>query len=585
MIRILWQLGNPANRKALATLLALLIIASLALAVGLVFIALFLDALFSGDTARAGSFVIWAVASFLVYAVTDWPAEVIAQKVGSEYILRIHELLANRAVELPLGFFDVDRSGQLGVTATSGAVFAANAPGMMLRPILQGAVSAGIASVFLVFIDWRIGLLTILVSLVTVIAYRRLFAAVKIEERKKGEQEEQTAAQVLEFAQVQPVLRAAGPDSLGERTVRQAMREQLLILRRTQSSSQGVLARLNTIITVGTILVYAAATGLLLAGQLQPGMFIGIVVLVFTLAGLAAKTLPFGDGLQMAHNTLDEVQKVLQAETLPEPVTAAEPTDYGIEFDDVTFGYLPDTPVVQGVSFRVPPGTTTALVGPSGSGKSTLVKLAARFYDVDGGAVRIGGQDVRDLGSRRVLDSLAMVFQDVYLFEDTLYENIRLGRQDAAREEVLRAAELAGVTQIAEQLPNGFDTVISEGGQNLSGGQRQRVSIARALLKNAPIVLLDEATSSLDIDNEHLILRGLEELSEQRTTIVIAHRLHTIIGADQIVVLSPHGDVEAVGTHDELLVTSERYRGFWGEKTEAMGWRLARGSQSGAGND
>ncbi|MGO1832405.1 MAG: ATP-binding cassette domain-containing protein, partial [Brevibacterium yomogidense] len=170
----------------------------------------------------------------------------------------------------------------------------------------------------------------------------------------------------------------------------------------------------------------------------------------------------------------------------------------------------------------------------------------------------------------------AMVFQDVYLFEDTLYENIRLGRAGATREEVLAAAELAGVTEIAEQLPDGFDTVISEGGQNLSGGQRQRVSIARALLKDAPIVLLDEATSSLDIDNEHLILKGLETLSGDRTTIVIAHRLHTIIGADQIVVLSPHGEVEAVGTHDELIVSSERYQRFWGEKTEATGWRLAR---------
>lgn len=576
MIRILYRLGNTANRRVLTALLTLMGISSLALSVGLVFIALFLDALFSADLERAGGITLCVAVAFAVYCLADWPAEVISQKVGSEYILRIHELLANRAVELPLGFFEVDRSGQIGVTATTGAVFAANAPGVMLRAILQGAVPAALASVFLVVIDWRIGLLAAAVSLITVFAYRHLFRRYKSVERAKGEQEERTAAQVLEYARVQPVLRAAGPDSIGERTVRAAMREQLLRLQRTQATGSSILARLNTIITLGTIAIYALATGLVLAGQLSPGAFIGIIVLAFSLAKLAAETIPFGEGLQMAHNTLNEVETILEAATLPEPEEGASPSGHDIEFDRVSFGYHADAPVLKGVCFSVRPGTTTALVGPSGSGKSTLLKLAARFYDVDDGAIKIGGADVRELGSRRVLDCLAMVFQEVYLFEDTLYENIRLGRKDATREEVLAAAELAGVAEIADQLPLGFETMVSEGGQNLSGGQRQRVSIARALLKDAPIVLLDEATSSLDIDNEHLILRGLEALAGNRTTIVIAHRLHTIVGADQIVVLSPHGEVEACGTHEELLVSSGRYRGFWNEKTEATGWRLAR---------
>ncbi|MGO1480588.1 MAG: ATP-binding cassette domain-containing protein, partial [Brachybacterium sp.] len=166
-------------------------------------------------------------------------------------------------------------------------------------------------------------------------------------------------------------------------------------------------------------------------------------------------------------------------------------------------------------------------------------------------------------------------FQDVYLFEDTLYENIRLGRGDATAQEVMEAAEAAGVAEIAEHLPQGFDTIISEGGQNLSGGQRQRVSIARALLKDAPVVLLDEATSSLDVDNEHLVMGGLRALSGGgRTTIVIAHRLHTIIDAEQIVVLGPNGQVEARGSHDELLASSPRYQRLWGEKSQAGSWTL-----------
>ncbi|SJM50669.1 ABC transporter, ATP-binding/permease protein [Agrococcus casei LMG 22410] len=576
----MYGIGSRSNRMLLTIQLALIALAALALSTGLVCVALFIDAVFSGDSALSGRYAIWIVVAFAVFAAADWPSEVISQNVGKEYILRIHELLANRAVELPLGFFDADRTGQLGVTATTGAVFAANAPGMMLRPIMHGATVAVVTSSYLLFIDWRIGLITLAVSIVAVISQRKLFAEYKAAEQIKAQHDQRTASQVLEFAQVQPVLRAAGSNSIGERSVRATMREQLLVLTRTQKAGQGVLARMNTILAFGVITIYAVTTTLLIAGQLTPGLFIGVIVLVFILAKLAAATIPFGEGLQLAHNTFEELRSVLDADLLPEPEAPATPADFSIEFDRVTFGYQTDDPVVRDVSFTVPSGTTTALVGPSGSGKSTLMKLAARFYDVDDGSVRIGGEDVRALGTRNVLDSIAIVFQDVYLFEDTLYENIRLGHRDASREAVLRAAEAAGVAEFAEALPQGFETIISEGGANLSGGQKQRVSIARALLKDAPVVLLDEATSSLDVTNEHHILTGLRQLAGNATTLVIAHRLHTIRDADQIVVLNPNGEVEAVGTHEELIVTNERYRGFWGERTDSSDWRISRESRS-----
>ena len=580
MIRIMYGIGSRSNRMLLTIQLALIALAALALSTGLVCVALFIDAVFSGDSALSGRYAIWIVVAFAVFAAADWPSEVISRTSGKEYILRIHELLANRAVELPLGFFDADRTGQLGVTATTGAVFAANAPGMMLRPIMHGATVAVVTSSYLLFIDWRIGLITLAVSIVAVISQRKLFAEYKAAEQIKAQHDQRTASQVLEFAQVQPVLRAAGSNSIGERSVRATMREQLLVLTRTQKAGQGVLARMNTILAFGVITIYAVTTTLLIAGQLTPGLFIGVIVLVFILAKLAAATIPFGEGLQLAHNTFEELRSVLDADLLPEPEAPATPADFSIEFDRVTFGYQTDDPVVRDVSFTVPSGTTTALVGPSGSGKSTLMKLAARFYDVDDGSVRIGGEDVRALGTRNVLDSIAIVFQDVYLFEDTLYENIRLGHRDASREAVLRAAEAAGVAEFAEALPQGFETIISEGGANLSGGQKQRVSIARALLKDAPVVLLDEATSSLDVTNEHHILTGLRQLAGNATTLVIAHRLHTIRDADQIVVLNPNGEVEAVGTHEELIVTNERYRGFWGERTDSSDWRISRESRS-----
>ena len=574
MIRTLYALGSQSNTLSQILVLTLIALSALALAIGMILIALFLDTLFSAGPAQAAGWLPWIVAAVLIYAAVDWPTEVIAQDLGHDYVLRIHELIAERTVELPLGFFDEDRSGQIGVTATSGALFAANAPAMMLRPMMHGAAAAGLASVFLIAVDWRLGLAAVGVAAVVWVTYHRLMAQYRIAERHKGERNEHGAAQVLEFAQVQPVLRAAGPDSLGERAIRAAIREQFTAQRHTQKTGEMIMGRLATIIMIGTVVIDALATVLLLHHWLEVGTYIGVIVLVFILARVAMAGLPYGEGLQAARNTLAEIQKILDAHVLPEPHTPQHPKDNGIELDGVGFGYAPDTPVVGGVSFTVPPGTTTALVGPSGCGKTTLLKLVARFYDVDRGAVRIGGVDVRDLGTRAVLDSLAMVFQDVYLFEATLYENIRLGRHDATRQEVLRAAELAGVTEIAAGLPDGFDTLISEGGSNLSGGERQRVSIARALLKDAPIVLLDEATSSLDVNNEHLVMRGMQALSHKRTTIVIAHRLHTIRDADQIVVMSPNGSVEAIGSHDELMESSPRYRGFWGEKTDANSWRL-----------
>lgn len=227
------------------------------------------------------------------------------------------------------------------------------------------------------------------------------------------------------------------------------------------------------------------------------------------------------------------------------------------------------------VAFRARPGTVTAIVGPSGSGKTTIARLISRFWDVDSGAVMVDGVDIRELGTEQLMSRLSMVFQDVYLFDDSLIANIRVGRPDASDEEVFRAADLSGVTSIANRL--GWHTPVGEGGRLLSGGERQRVSVARALLKQAPIVLFDEATSALDAENEANILAAMDELREQSTFIVIAHKLDTIKSADQIVVLDEHGQVSQLGTHSELSVVPGIYRHFWQQRKAARGWKISSG--------
>ncbi|MDP2711207.1 MAG: ATP-binding cassette domain-containing protein, partial [Solirubrobacteraceae bacterium] len=258
---------------------------------------------------------------------------------------------------------------------------------------------------------------------------------------------------------------------------------------------------------------------------------------------------------------------------LPEPVAPREPAGAAVRLRGVRFSYGDDR-VLDGVDVDVPAGSVLALVGPSGAGKTTVARLVARFWDVDDGCVEIGGVDVRELSGATLMAHVALVFQDVYLFSDTIEANIRAGRPGASADEVREAARRARVDEIVRRMPDGWRTQVGDGGAALSGGERQRVSIARALLKDAPIVVLDEATSALDPLSESAVEQALAELKADRTTIVIAHRLSTVVAADQIAVLE-HGRIVERGSHRELLELGGRYADFWRERRRARGWRLA----------
>lgn len=261
---------------------------------------------------------------------------------------------------------------------------------------------------------------------------------------------------------------------------------------------------------------------------------------------------------------------------LKEPVMTGErqpPDRHDIELRGVTFGYRQQA-VLKDVSLAVPVGSFTALVGPSGSGKSTVLRLIARFYDPDAGEVLLGGDNVRSMEPEALLRKVSMVFQDVYLFQDTIANNIRFGRGDATMEEIVEAARQACCHDFIMKLPNGYDTLVGEGGSTLSGGEKQRISIARAMLKNAPIVLLDEATASLDPENEAFIQQAIDRLVQGRTVIAIAHRLKTVRGADNIAVLS-EGRIVEQGRHDDLLAAGGLYKRMWELQRQASGWKIS----------
>jgi ATP-binding cassette subfamily B protein len=244
-----------------------------------------------------------------------------------------------------------------------------------------------------------------------------------------------------------------------------------------------------------------------------------------------------------------------------------------VQLDHVVFGYGDRAPVLDGVDLKLEPGTVTALVGPSGSGKTTVTRLIARFWDTNQGAVRIGGVDVKDLSDEDRAAQLSLVFQDVYLFNESLRENIALGDPGASESEVLRAAELARVTPIAERIPGGWNGSVGESGKLLSGGERQRASIARALLKKAPILLLDEATAALDGVTAKAIRTTIESLRGQVTVLIIAHQAETIANADRVAFLE-HGRICALGTHQELFASNPRYAAFWSGRAQAQQWQF-----------
>ena len=283
-----------------------------------------------------------------------------------------------------------------------------------------------------------------------------------------------------------------------------------------------------------------------------------------------------GEQLMAAKSAVTRIEEVLNEQPLPENSRTERPRNTSVSFENVSFCYPGTTvKVLNNVTFEVPAGQTVALVGASGSGKSTAAKLIPRFYDVSEGSVKIGGADVRNIEKKTLMDQIAFVFQNTKLFKDTLLENIRASRMDATREEVRQAAEAAQCKEIIDRLPDGLDTVVGSGGTYLSGGENQRIALARAVLKDAPIIVLDEATAFADAENEHQIQLAFEKLTAGKTVLMIAHRLSTIQNADQILVFD-QGEIIERGTHNELLEKNGKYASMWKDYQTSIQWKVGK---------
>ncbi|MEV1292345.1 ABC transporter ATP-binding protein [Pseudonocardia sp. NPDC049635] len=574
MISDLLLILGPQHRRRMVTYLAWVAGFGVLQGVAMVLLVPFLEALLVGDTAAAwtwtGVLLVAVAAACVAYHVQAMRGFGVALVV----LETMHERLGDHVASLPLGWFSTERVGRLSRLVTGGTMMVAGLFAHLLTPLIVAIATPATIALAMLLFDWRLAVATLLCVPLLWAAFR--FAARWV---GRGDELDDAAAvvagdRVVEFARAQRVLRAFGRAAGGYAPLEDAIEGQRRAGRRSLwLATAGIVAGSFAVQVTFSVLILTG-TYLALGGTLDPVRMIALVALGARFTGPLAEAGDYAGVVRIARNDLRRLVAVLSEEPLPEPArSVARPEPGAIELDRVTFAYEPGSPVLREVSLRVEPRTTVALVGASGSGKTTVTRLIARFADVDAGTVRVGGADVRDQTTEDLMAQLALVFQDVYLFDGTLEDNVRLGRPEASPAELAEAARLAGVTEIVQRLPEGWATRVGEGGTSLSGGERQRVSIARALLKDADIVLLDEATAALDPENERFFTESMRALTRRATVLVIAHRLPTVVGADRIVVLGDGGIAEQ-GTHSELLELGGRYADFWESRRRARGWRL-----------
>lgn len=472
--------------------------------------------------------------------------------------------LADHLRRLPMGYFTAGNIGKISSVLSSDMVFVEEVAMSTIANMMSYLLSAGVLMVFMFWLDWRLGLIALAVTLLANVVAQRMNAVSLKEAAARQEQGERLTDAVLSFVEGIGVIKSY--NLLGAQSA--ALTENFARSRDVNASFERRMTPWTTGLSIlygaGIAAIFGLAVYLEQTGALSLAYLLGVLLFVFDLFGPLKALYGEATRLTVMNAALDRTCDVLVETELPDTGTAHLPeTAAGSEivFEDVSFSYDGKNDVLHDISFAMPPRTMTALVGPSGGGKSTIANLLARFWDVDTGCVKIRGVDIRDVPLAELMDQISMVFQRVYLFQDTIYNNIAMGRPDASEEEIIQAAKKARCYDFVTALPDGFQTIVGEGGATLSGGERQRIAIARCILKDAPIVILDEATASVDVDNERYIQEAISELVRGKTLLVIAHRLHTIRDADQILVVAG-GRIAQRGDHASLSDQPGIYQDF-----------------------
>lgn len=494
-----------------------------------------------------------------------------------------YELFADKRIELgkhlrkmPMGYFTEGNIGKISSVLSTDMVFIEENCMTAIAGTVSEIFAEAIMIVFLFYLNVWLGLTGILILGIILLVAKGMKKEAMRDSSARQEQSENLTEAVLDYIEGIGIIKTY--NMLGEKSKELSDNfnnscETNLHFENAHGPWQ---MGLNLIYGIGASVIIAVAFLLQAKGTLSSVYVVGLLLFVFDLFGPLKALYGGSTRYTVMNSCLDRIEQVFSEQELNNSGSEhipAEPDEPEIEFRDVSFAYG-DKDVIHNVSFSVSRNEMCALVGPSGCGKSTLANLLARFWDVKSGEVLIRGNDIRSIPLSELMNNISMVFQRVYLFDDTIYNNISMGRPDATKEEVIEAAKKARCYDFIMQLPCGFDTMVGEGGESLSGGEKQRISIARCILKDAPIVILDEATASVDADNEKYIQEAIRELCSGKTLLVIAHRLNTIQNANQIIVLND-GSIEATGTNSELIEMQGTYRSFILSRRKSAAWKMA----------
>lgn len=486
---------------------------------------------------------------------------------------------ANKRIEiaqhlryLPMGYFNKNSLGSITSVATNTMENLGDVATRVVMMSTQGILNTALIIVMLLCFDFRIGLIAAAGVILFFVVNSLLQKAGDKLSAEKVESDQKLVSEIMEY--VQGIAEVKSYNLFGKQTkkLNKAIDNNVKVNTEMEFAFIPYMTIQNIITKLTGAVMMIVSVLLYLNGSMSLMICIGMTICAFMLYSSLEQAGSYSALLRTIDICIDKAQKILDLNTMDIDGKDIIPQNYDIDVNNIEFSY-DKRKIIDGISLHIPQKTTTAVVGPSGGGKSTLCNLISRFWDVDGGNIRLGGIDVREYSMDSLMKNFSFVFQNVYLFADTIANNIAFGRENATREEIVTAAKKACCHDFIMSLPDGYDTVIGEGGASISGGEKQRISIARAIMKNAPIIILDEATANVDPENEKELVEAIDALTKEKTIIMIAHRLKTVHNADQIVVVDS-GKIAQLGTHTLLMQEGGIYKNFVNARQQAAGWKI-----------
>lgn len=515
----------------------------------------------------AGGLILRMIFKYLVYRLQS--------TAGFEFVARERIALGDRLRNVPMGFFHDNSVGDITATVTTDLNFLENYSMHILDKVTTGVLSMIVMAGCILAFDWRIGLIFVAGILLSFPIYSHMQKKGKALSAKRQKIQSEAVAATLEYVQGISVVKSFNMCDKNLSDIEDAYESNAAASYGVERVFTPLNMTYSMVFRISACVIMLCAGILAVGGDLSFANLAVILIASFTIFNPIEVMGQMTTMIRTMDAALDRVERIKQAKKIDENGRDIPLDSFDIGFEHVSFAYENGNPILKDVSFSIPQGSMTAIVGPSGGGKTTITRLIARFWDVQEGSITIGGHDVKEFTCDSFLKNMSMVFQNVYLFHDTIENNIKFGCPDATHEQVVEAAKKACCHDFISALPQGYDTVIGEGGSTLSGGEKQRISIARAMLKDAPIILLDEATASVDPENEVHLQQAISALVKNKTLIVIAHRLSTIRDADQILVVD-NGKIVEKGVHAELIQQKGIYQKFWNIRQKARNWKLAQ---------